>query len=58
MDVVNSSTASAKLSEHSLRTFVLGVGDGVAVGMCEAIARVGKGTAVFVGVSGLQDNPI
>ncbi|KIM34058.1 hypothetical protein M408DRAFT_325583 [Serendipita vermifera MAFF 305830] len=49
VDVVASSSESAKNSDHLLRTFVLGVGDDVAVGMCETIARAGRGTAVFVG---------
>lgn len=49
--MVAASAKSAKQNDHLLRTFVLGVGDDVAVGMCETIARVGNGTAVFVGVS-------
>lgn len=37
-----------------LRTFVLGVGDDVSVGMCEGIARAGRGIAVFVGVGAIS----
>lgn len=51
VDVVSSATNEALESGHLLRTFVLGVGDNVSVGMCEAIARAGKGVAIFVAVS-------
>lgn len=50
-DEVEKHTKQGIEGGHMLRTFVLGVGDGVAVGMCEEIATAGNGVAIFVGVS-------
>ncbi|CAG7847242.1 SubName: Full=Related to Vault poly[ADP-ribose] polymerase {ECO:0000313/EMBL:CCA69385.1} [Serendipita indica DSM 11827] len=46
---VKAATDQSRKEGHLLRTFVLGVGDSVAVSTCEAMARAGLGVAVFVG---------
>ena len=48
---VSNAVNEAKEQNNLFRSFCLGVGDDVSTSMCEGIARVGKGVAVFVGVS-------
>jgi hypothetical protein len=51
VDLVTENFEAAKKRGSLLRTFVLGVGNQVSTAVCEAIARAGKGSAVFVAVS-------
>jgi hypothetical protein len=50
VDTVTTAVKEAKEANSLLRAFVLGVGNNVSMAMCEAIARAGKGTTVFVAV--------
>ena len=48
---VSQAIAKAERENRLLRVFVVGIGDGVSKDVCEGIARAGKGTAVYLGVS-------
>jgi len=48
---VSRAAVQAQKESSLLRTFVLGVGDDVSTSMCDGIARVGKGVAIYVAVS-------
>lgn len=55
---VSQAVAKAEKENGLLRVFVVGIGSYVSTDVCENIARAGKGTVVYVGVSGLLSNPL
>ncbi|ROV90344.1 hypothetical protein VMCG_09718 [Cytospora schulzeri] len=56
MRTVREATADAAAQSKLLRVFVMGLGDHVSRGMCEALARVGSGATAYVNESQIQDH--
>ncbi|KAF4949128.1 hypothetical protein FGADI_9132 [Fusarium gaditjirri] len=56
MKTVQQNVANAAASSKLLRVFVLGLGDDVSRGMCEALARAGSGATAYITESELYDD--
>ncbi|KAF3218962.1 hypothetical protein TWF192_004891 [Orbilia oligospora] len=55
MHTVQNNATSAAAKSQLLRVFVVGLGDDVSRGMCEALARAGSGATTYVSESQLAD---
>ncbi|KAJ8109809.1 hypothetical protein ONZ43_g6033 [Nemania bipapillata] len=55
MQTVQKSVTAAAAQAKLLRVFVVGLGDEVSRGMCEALARAGTGATAYISDSELQD---
>ncbi|KAK6362667.1 hypothetical protein TWF730_000122 [Orbilia blumenaviensis] len=56
MKTVQNNVTAAAAKSKLLRVFVVGLGDDVSRGMCEALARAGSGATVYISESQLGDN--
>jgi hypothetical protein len=55
MQTVQKNVVAASAQSKLLRVFVMGLGDDVSRGMCEALARAGSGATAYISESQLQE---